>query len=291
MKPLRYLSLFSGIGGFEVGIQKVFPHAECVGYSEINNKSMEVYKKHFPSHKYLGPVEQVRGKYKVDLVVGGSPCQDLSISNVKERNGLKGVKSNLFYEFVRVVKENSPCYFILENVASMKNVDKDKITSILKVKPILINSLHFAPQNRKRLFWTNIPVDLRHLETIKTKKLKSILIPTYQAKTYKVNPNESRTYEAYLRKKEKYGSVLDMSVINNDDDYTPALLGGRAMWINDKRIKHHRKLSPVEAERLQTFPDHWTDGLAYTNRLKVLGNAVTCDVIAFIVLQLKNKRI
>ena len=291
--PLRYLSLFSGIGGFEVGIQKVFPDAKCVGFSEINSDCIKIYQQHFPNHVNLGPVQGIDGhQIKIDLLVGGSPCQDLSSTNVKTRwgkraaGGLDGNKSGLFFEFVRLLHETQPKFFILENVGSMKNSDRDRISEILGVSPVSINSRLFAPQNRTRLFWTNINV---HFDEHKFQKLplfSQILVRPEEAENYIVDPPSSKIYQTYAAKMAKYGSMLRMAVIDSDSEYSPTLLSGRVMWINDKRIHKFRKMTPGEAERLQTFPDQWTSGLSYTNRFKVLGNAVTCDVIAFLAAQM-----
>lgn len=292
--PLKYLSLFSGIGGFEVGIRRVFPDAQCIGFSEIDPKSIKVYKSHFPDHKELGPVQEVKvgENSNVDLVVAGSPCQDLSSTNVKSRwgkslpPGLQGKKSGLFYEFVRIIKECKPRHFILENVGSMKNSDKKIISDILGVQPLAINSVLFSPQNRKRLYWTNIPLmeeDRQLLERGASRfTIQDILEPAQEAKKWIFDPNESKLYQSYIKKKEKYGSALRMALVNSDEDHSPTLLAGRTMWVNDKRIRSVRKMTPIEAERLQTFPDGWTSAISYTNRLRSLGNAVTCDVITFL---------
>ena len=287
---IRYLSLFSGIGGFEVGIQKVFPQAHCVGFSEISPDCIKVYQQHFPNHVNLGPVQQIDGRQlKIDLLVGGSPCQDLSSTNVKTRwgkrvaGGLQGNKSGLFYEFVRLLHETKPKYFILENVGSMKNTDRDKISEILGVSPMSINTRLFAPQNRTRLFWTNIPVHFNEQKFQNLPDLQQILVTATEANQWIVDPSASKIYQTYEAKMAKYGSMLRMAVVESDAEYSPTLLSGRVMWINDKRIGKFRKMTPVEAERLQSFPDLWTSSLSYTNRFKVLGNAVTCDVIAFIV--------
>lgn len=287
---IRYLSLFSGIGGFEVGIQKVFPQAHCVGFSEISPDCIKVYQQHFPNHVNLGPVQQIDGRQlKIDLLVGGSPCQDLSSTNVKTRwgkrvpGGLQGNKSGLFYEFVRLLHETKPKYFILENVGSMKNTDRDKISEILGVSPMSINTRLFAPQNRTRLFWTNIPVHFNEQKFQNLPDLQQILVTATEANQWIVDPSASKIYQTYEAKMAKYGSMLRMAVVESDAEYSPTLLSGRVMWINDKRIGKFRKMTPVEAERLQSFPDLWTSSLSYTNRFKVLGNAVTCDVIAFLV--------
>ena len=89
-------------------------------------------------------------------MVGGSPCQDLSISK-NNREGLLGEKSGLFLEYVRILRSKKPPYFVLENVASMNNRDKDFISEILGVEPIKINSTLLTAQNRNRYYRTNIP--------------------------------------------------------------------------------------------------------------------------------------
>ena len=93
---------------------------------------------------------------KFELMCGGSPCQDLSIAK-KDRKGLSGERSGLFWEYVRILKEVKPKYFILENVNSMPKEAKQLITETLGVEPIMINAALVSAQNRKRLFWTNIP--------------------------------------------------------------------------------------------------------------------------------------
>ena len=132
---MKYISLFSGIGGFELGIQSVMPGAECVGYSEIDPKAISIYKNHFPSHPYLGPIETIKNPPEFDLLVAGFPCTDLSIANV-ENKGLEGSRSGLLTEAIRIMRERNPKYFVIENVASMKKANKDLISSLLGLLPL-----------------------------------------------------------------------------------------------------------------------------------------------------------
>ena len=92
---------------------------------------------------------------KIDLLIGGSPCQDFSSANLT-RNGLEGEKSSLFYHYLRLLRELKPKYFLLENV-KMKKADEAKINELLGVEPIAINSKLLSAQSRPRLYWTNIP--------------------------------------------------------------------------------------------------------------------------------------
>jgi DNA (cytosine-5)-methyltransferase 3A len=149
---MRVLSLFDGISCARVAI------GECEYYAcEIDKYAIAVSKKNYPSIKHLGDVLTAEIPPNIDLLIGGSPCTDLSIAK-KDRLGLQGERSKLFYEYVRIWKECKPKWFILENVASMSKTDKDTITSIMGVEPIMINAALVSAQNRKRYFWTNIPV-------------------------------------------------------------------------------------------------------------------------------------
>lgn len=157
---MKYFSTFSGIGGFEKAIQDVFPEWECAGYSEIEKYPIQIYKKHFPNHKNYGDITKIDIKNlpDFDLLVGGSPCTDLSISK-QNRQGLKGQQSKLFFNFIEILKVKKPKYFLLENVASMTKENKNKISEIIGVEYVLINSSLVSAQNRKRLFWCNWKVE------------------------------------------------------------------------------------------------------------------------------------
>ena len=148
----RVLSLFDGISCARVAF------GDCEYYSsEIDKYAIQVSTKNFPNIIRLGDVTQVQPMSDLFLLIGGSPCQDLSIAK-KGRQGLQGVRSGLFYEYVRILRESKPKYFILENVASMSKESRDEITKEMGVEPIMINASLVSAQSRKRLFWTNIPV-------------------------------------------------------------------------------------------------------------------------------------
>jgi len=310
-EKLTYLSLFSGIGGFECGIQEVFPNATCLGFSEIDPHACAVYEKHFPTHMSLGDITKVDFKQfrgKVDLVVGGSPCTDLSSARTAakdKRKGLEGNHSRLFWEFVRCLQECKPKHFILENVNSMKTQDKDAISKVMKVSPVMLNSRNVTAQNRRRLFWANFPItefeDPDHTYFRKQMciqdadlVLSNILLPIedveelqHTAKlvdyvfTQEVKNTGKTRYEKYR--------------MCNDSDDEKSKCVGAFMSSNcynvliDRRDNSKfpiiRKFSPIELERLQGFPDNWTSGLSYRQRCHAIGNAVTVPIIAFIMLQ------
>jgi DNA (cytosine-5)-methyltransferase 3A len=155
---MKILSLFDGISCARVAAERAGFVVESYYASEIDKYAIQVAKKNYPDTIHLGSVTEINGfDYQgVDLLIGGSPCQDLSIAK-KDRKGLDGSRSSLFWEYVRILKEVKPKYFILENVNSMPKEAKAIITEALGVEPIMINAALVSAQNRKRLFWTNIP--------------------------------------------------------------------------------------------------------------------------------------
>lgn len=158
MKPIRVLSLFDGISCGHVALERAGIPTEVYYASEVDKYAIEITQKNYPETIQLGDVNNINFnefKGKVDLIIGGSPCQDLSIAG--KRAGLQGERSGLFYKFVEAIEIIRPRYFLFENVASMRQEEKDLISSYLKVEPILINSSLVSAQDRKRLYWTNIP--------------------------------------------------------------------------------------------------------------------------------------
>ncbi|KAJ3004100.1 hypothetical protein HKX48_001420 [Thoreauomyces humboldtii] len=158
-EPLRYISLFSGIGVAELAIRRVFPTAECLGYAETDADALLVYRKHFPNHHNLGNVENIDGapfRGRVDLIIGGSPCQ--GFSKIGKQRGFRDSRSRLFYDFMRLVRETEARYFIFENVRSMLPAIKETISAELGVTPVTLDSSLFTPQVRHRLYWCNFPV-------------------------------------------------------------------------------------------------------------------------------------
>ncbi len=155
---MKVLSLFDGISVAQQALKELGANIEAYYSSEIDKYALQVTQKNHPNTIQLGDVKNVfRDKVgKIDLLIGGSPCQDLSIAK-QNREGLAGARSGLFFEYVRIMREVKPKYFVLENVASMPKEARAEITRIMGVEPIMINAALVSAQQRKRLFWTNIP--------------------------------------------------------------------------------------------------------------------------------------
>jgi DNA-cytosine methyltransferase len=173
---MRVLSVFDGISCAKVALDRVgIPVTEYLS-SEIDPHAIKISQANHPDITRLGDIRHVfmsHLKAPIDLMIGGSPCQDLSIAK-KNRQGLAGDRSGLFWEFVRIRNYIRPRWFILENVASMPWQDRDTISQALGVNPILIDASLVSAQSRKRLFWTNIPFTMPEDKGI---LLKDILQP------------------------------------------------------------------------------------------------------------------
>ena len=156
---MNVLSLFDGISCARVSLDRAGIEVNAYMSAEIDKNAIKVSEKNYPDIIRVGSVVGLEVEGQVDLLIGGSPCQDLSIAK-KDRKGLEGNRSGLFWEYVRLKKECNPTYFILENVASMPKADRDIITREMGVEPVMFNASLVSAQSRKRLFWTNIPFTL-----------------------------------------------------------------------------------------------------------------------------------
>jgi len=153
---IKVLSLFDGISCGMVALERAGIKVDEYYASEIDKYAIKVSEKNYPNIKRIGDATKVKGTDlpKIDLLIGGSPCQGFSLAG-KQLN-FNDERSKLFFEYVRLLKETKPKYFLLENV-KMKKEYQDVISKYLGVDPIEINSALVSAQNRKRLYWTNIP--------------------------------------------------------------------------------------------------------------------------------------
>jgi DNA-cytosine methyltransferase len=153
---INVLSLFDGMSCGQIALDQSGIEVNKYYASEIDKYAIEIAKKNYPNTMHVGDVTKVDGTQldKIDLLIGGSPCQGFSFAG-KQLN-FNDPRSALFFEFVRLLKETKPKYFLLENVR-MKKEFQDIITEYLGVEPIIINSSLLSAQNRVRFYWTNIP--------------------------------------------------------------------------------------------------------------------------------------
>ena len=285
-KGINVLSLFDGMSCGQIALNKIGIKYNKYFASEIDKYAIEVTQNNYPQTIQLGDVKSIniKGLPKIDLLMGGSPCQGLSIAGKKL--GLSDPRSILFWEFVKIKNELNPKYFLLENV-KMNKESQNVISDSLAVQPQEINSNLVSAQNRKRLYWTNIP-------GIKQPKDKNILLKDIiesgyvdRDKSFCIDANyfKGGNLKQYFEKSrrqlvfEKHGFNKGgffykdkFNTLRSCTPYNYAVLDG-IEW---------RKLTPIECERLQTIPDNYTDFVSNAQRYKMLGNGWTVDVICHI---------
>jgi DNA (cytosine-5)-methyltransferase 3A len=204
-----------------------------------------------------------------------------------KRDGLDGSKSSLFYEFERVLKEVQPKYFLLENNSNMPSKAKRIITDILGARPIEINSKFFVQQNRKRLYWTNLPIKFfrqQKYKPILEENREFIELVPFVAKKI---PLLIKKYGYIPEKFNPYNlmeirDVFPCITTTCNSQCSPASV----ILYNGEKFS---KLTALEYERLQTIPDNYTQGLTDNQRCRCIGNAWTIDVIAHIFTSLAQK--
>ena len=328
---IKVLSIFDGIAGARQALKNL--NIDCDYYAcEIDRFAIQVAMNNHPDIKYFGrcldvkdllceewenctkEIQEIGGylkqkqlllKNKIDLLIGGSPCQDLSISK-RNRQNLEGERSSLFFEYLRILKKVKPKFFILENVASMANQAKNEITShLFGIKPILINSCLLTAQQRKRLYWCGAlqedgnykkieisqPEDkgilLKDiLECGDTDKLKSYCITATYSRACPKDYFEHGQRQLIFKKPVRVGHFNKGGQgdrIYSSDGKSVCLGangGGRGAKTGLYEIKDLvRKLTPTECARLQGFPDLYHDGISNAQAYKCYGNSFSVPVI------------
>jgi DNA-cytosine methyltransferase len=273
------LSLFDGMSCGQLALDTLGVKVGNYFASEIDSHAIRIAKKNYPNTKHIGSVLDVKGSDlpRIDLLIGGSPCQ--SFSNAGDGSGMDG-KSKLFWEFVRVLKETKPTYFLLENVKMKKEWEKI-ITDTLGVEPIAINSRLLTAQNRPRLYWTNIPNVVQPID--RGIVLKDILEDQVDEKFYL--SDKAIDYMSRLRNGKPRWEYHTNPLDGKSACLTANMFKGVPYGVIKEKM---RRLTPIECERLQSVPDNYTEGVSNTQRYKMLGNGWTIDVIAHILNEMRH---
>lgn len=287
---MKVLSLFDGISCGMVALERAGIQVDRYDAYEIEPNAIKISEKNYPQIRHCGDVTQADfSQYSgFDLLIGGSPCQSLSIIQAHKRQNLQG-KSKLFFEYVRALEEVKPRYFFFENVASMNEESKQVISELLGCEPIMINSNSFVAQDRQRLYWTNIPLPADNLTECKA-SLKDIMQKDVPEKYFYNFPLEGLDMTRKVCAHMVHNNLEMHRRVYNPDfkvGCLTAVCGGnqqRKVLDGDRP----RKLTPVEYERLQGLPDNYTAGVCDGQRYKAIGNGWTVDVIAHIFTGLKN---
>jgi len=298
---MNVLSLFDGMSCGQIALNNLGIKVDNYFASEIDKYAIQIAKKNYPNMVHVGDVTKLsysdyRGclvrekesKYivdipnskRIDLIMGGSPCQGFS----RAGKGLdfEDPRSKLFFEFVRLIKECKPKYFLLENV-KMNSDSRDIISNYLGVQPIYIDSAVLSAQTRKRYYWTNIPYLLDPVD--QRIKLKDIIQTEGELKGSKVDERMvTNKGKAYCLTARYAGATWWNSIERSQrtmiriEDTSQGIVNEKYNW---------RKLTPIECERLQTVPDNYTEGVSNAQRYKMIGNGWTVKVIEYILKNIK----
>ena len=357
---MNHLDLFSGIGGFSLGLKRVF-NIKHSYFSEIDKYAIDVYKHNFKNSTYVKSVTDIRGRDlpRIDAITFGSPCQDFSMAG--KRKGMDGERSSLITEAIRLIKECRPSFFIWENVKGTfsSNSGEDFWAIIQTFANIgdyrlewqLLNTKWFLPQNRERIYLVGclgkgsgkqiFPITKNNKQvdetrtnpntcTLTTRYKASTSQGSYIAECNKVSQEEIivgdfRNDEGFRPRKDGDSPCLATRRCSETDISTmPPIIKGQEAVIYDgynnkvkeenivgtitqhcsrdgltngfKVIKNNnvRRLTPIECERLQGFPDNWTKNgmelgeISDTQRYKMCGNAVTVDVVEAVAKKIKE---
>ena len=309
---LKFFDLFAGIGGFRLGMERA-GHT-CVGSCEWDIHARETYKKNFGSYPEYDDAKDLHPQSlpSFDVLCAGFPCQAFSIAG--KRLGFEDTRGTVFFEIARIAKEKRPSYLLLENVRGLLSHDKGRtFATIVSTLDALgydaewqvLNSKFFVPQNRERVFIVG------HLRGERTRQI--FPLGDFDSETNQSEPKEKVGVvndKGNLREVEQ-STCLDANYWKGCDNHAQITMI-KAVSIentgaNGRRIKDPgdpqfclsqncgvgiqdntriRRLTPVECERLQGFPDGWTIG-SDTQRYKQCGNAVTVHVVEYIARELR----
>ena len=313
MKPINTLSLFDGKSCGRIALEKAGIKLDKYYSCEVDPFAIKVSKANYPDIIQLGDVKDLTWndsslhshlRPKIDLLIGGSPCQGFSFAGNHNVPDFDDPRSKLFFEFVRLMDETKPRWFLLENVR-MKQESQDIISRYMGVQPVMINSSLVSAQNRKRLYWTNIPFTMPEDRGIMLKDIiEDGLTDRDKAHCLDANYHKGGNLSALKNYFEKSRRQLVFSQdgmchvgdadlkghdlikrVYHPEGKSPTLNactgGNREPKIAIDNLKW-RKLTPLECERLQTVPEGYTAHVSNTQRYKMLGNGWTVDVVAHI---------
>jgi len=278
---MKVFSLFTGIGGLEWGLKDM---AEFVGYSEIKKSSIDIYEKYNDVKNY-GDVTKIDFTKlpDFDLLLGGFPCQSFSLAGL--RKGFEDERGKMIFYIHDLLKKKQPNFFVLENVKGIINHNKGStfvdVVKLLQnagyyIRVVLLNSLNYgSAQSRERVFFLGSKKDFDI-------KIPRVINSNVRFRNVRDENGNYRFITDNERNKEKINQLRNFSfeLIGGYDRVgtLTTQVGCGEKVVYEKEEDQFRYLTPLECERLQGFPDGYTEGISDNARYWALGNAVSCDV-------------
>tara|TARA_Y100000401_G_scaffold100809_1_gene89923 strand:- start:130 stop:999 length:870 start_codon:yes stop_codon:yes gene_type:complete len=285
---MNVLSLFDGMSCGQLALERASVKYNNYYASEIKPIAIKVAKQNYPNTIHIGDVTKLDLSRlpKIDLLIGGSPCQDFSILKAKGL-GLEGDKSKLFYEYLKILKEIKPKYFLLENV-KMKKESEKQLNEYLGIEGLHINSELVSYQKRPRIYWTNIPgACVPKDRNINFQDFKETNYDV--CKIYKLNNTPSRIKMWNNGKKRSSELKSCANITHSNKVYCLTRKQDRSP--NSGLIEFDdfcRYLTRQELEKAQTVPVGYTNSVSYNQAQDLLGDGWTIEVIAHLFQGLNN---
>lgn len=293
---IRVLSMFDGISVGRLALERAGIKVAEYHTFEIDKIASSIARYHWPDIIEHGNIEDI--DYSLfedfDLLLCGSPCQDLS-AFTKNRKGLEGDKSRLFFYGARAMELGICRNFLFENVAGMRTVDRKVMTDCIGVEPVRLCSSLVSAQSRGRLYWTNLPVQINEHRAVAQSVLEHGIAPRDTYTAILCSPD---SVSSLLRKMAKHRVQQFKAIPDNQGEYLHGSMEYGKRYYNLTEGQRYRleRLLPVELERLQTLPDNYTKyglrngdvvEIGYHSRHHAIGNAWTADIITDILRALK----
>ena len=309
---MKIIDLFSGTGGFSLGFKRAGYEFTEHYFSEIDKHAIANYIYNFPNAKYIGDITTIHGRdFKgIDIITFGSPCQDFSLAG--KRQGLAGDRSSLIKEAIRLITHIKPGVFVWENVkgAFSSNSGED-FTAILqafaniggyRLEWQLLNTSWVLPQNRERIYLVGHLAERSECGVfpigeddfiLTEKRQQTQICRTLTGGGHSGGLHSDMTIIQINPSTESNGrQPYQQNRVFDERGISPALTRHNSNYA----ISRMRRLTEIECERLQGFPDNWTQygdyngaikPIARTQRYKLIGNAVTVDIVELIAKRLK----
>lgn len=309
-KRIKFIDLFAGVGGIRLGFERACEQnsfmPECVFTSEIDDKACEIYRKNFKDkHNPKFDITKLNTSDlpDYDVLLAGFPCQAFSIAG--KRGGFDDTRGTLFFDVARIIKDTRPKMFLLENVKGLTNHNHGKTFST--ILNVLQNELNYSvyykvlnaknyglPQNRERIYIVGFDKDIEFdfpLQINDDVCLYDIMENDTVDEKYYISERYYNTLKNHKERHKNKGNGFGYEIRPLTSIANTIVCGGmgkernlicdtRITKLSDTKNKDFiRKMTPLEWERLQGFPDNWTEGVADTHRYKQMGNSVAVNVI------------
>lgn len=292
---MRYFSLFTGIGGLDMGLEEI--GAECAGFSEIKESSIRIYLSHYPGRRNFGDITKINFEdlSDFDILTGGFPCQSFSMSGL--RRGFEDRRGKMIFYINDLLRAKKPKFAVLENVKGILTHDEGvtyrNVFALLQscgyyVRCVLLNSMNYgSAQSRERVIFLCCREDFleKSPEVVdRSKRFRDVrdVWGPFKFVDEAVGDNDVKLQQRHLYPFNMVGGYDVVTTLTTGVSGG----GGRNPSLQQKVIQEadggFRFLTCLEAERLQSFPDGWTEGESVTSRWFALGNAVNCAMSRYL---------